>query len=155
MNPRDASSCSVRPALPGDRDRLLEIWRGAVRATHHFLAAADLAAIERQVAQDYLPRAELVVAAAEDGEPVGFMGLTGPHVDALFVDPAWHGRGVGRLLVGHAARLHPALSVDVNEQNADARRFYERLGFEPRGRSARDGEGRPYPLLHLARGPSQ
>lgn len=151
MSDRDASAWAIRPASSGDRERLLDIWRGAVRATHHFLAAPDLAAIERKVAQDYLPVADLIVAVVDGDWPVGFMGMTGQHIDALFVDPAWHGRGIGRRLVGHGARLHPALSVDVNEQNPGARRFYARLGFEPRGRSALDDAGRPYPLLHLAR----
>ncbi|MGG2473877.1 acetyltransferase, partial [Rhizobium sp. BR5] len=27
--------------------------------------------------------------------------------------------------------------------------FYRRLGFEPTGRSDLDGQGRPYPLVHL------
>ena len=34
---------------------------------------------------------------------------------------------------------------------ARARAFYERVGFRVTGRSAKDGEGRPYPLLHLVR----
>jgi putative acetyltransferase len=39
--------------------------------------------------------------------------------------------------------------VDVNEQNEQALGFYRHLGFEVVGRSPLDGQGKPYPLLHM------
>jgi putative acetyltransferase len=39
--------------------------------------------------------------------------------------------------------------VDVNEQNHQAFGFYQRFGFAVTGRSDTDGQGKPYPLLHL------
>lgn len=54
--------------------------------------------------------------------------------------------------MAHAQSLASgALSVDVNEQNEAALRFYEALGFAVVGRSPTDGAGRPFPLLHLKR----
>jgi putative acetyltransferase len=47
---------------------------------------------------------------------------------------------------------YPALILDVNEQNPPAAGFYARQGFVVVGRSETDGEGRPFPLLHLNRG---
>jgi putative acetyltransferase len=44
------------------------------------------------------------------------------------------------------------MTTDVNEQNAQAVGFYEHMGFTRTGRSPLDGQGRPYPLIHLARG---
>ncbi len=44
-----------------------------------------------------------------------------------------------------------APEVDVNEQNTQALDFYLRRGFHVVGRSPLDGQGRPYPLLHLRR----
>ena len=43
-----------------------------------------------------------------------------------------------------------ATRVDVNEQNEPALGFYRHLGFAVVGRSALDGQGRPYPLLHMS-----
>ncbi|MCY1185657.1 putative N-acetyltransferase YjaB [compost metagenome] len=66
----------------------------------------------------------------------------------LFVDPAQHGRGIGRALMEHAL-AQGARSVDVNEQNPQALGFYLRLGFVRHGRSPVDGSGKPFPILHL------
>lgn len=57
---------------------------------------------------------------------------------------------MGRLLVADAIHRLGATRVDVNEQNEQALGFYRRLGFEVVGRSALDGQGRPYPLLHMS-----
>ena len=66
-----------------------------------------------------------------------------------FLAPEHQRRGGGRLLVQHAQRIHGELTVDVNEQNPAACRFYEKCGFVTTGRSERDSTGRPFPLLHM------
>jgi putative acetyltransferase len=142
----------IRASRADDVPRLLEIWRRAVDATHDFLTSEDRAAIDRIVAEDYLPSAELLVTVNSSDSPVAFLGGSGRVVESLFVDPSVYGQGVGRLLIDHFAALGEGeLRVDVNEQNLGARAFYERLGFRLVGRSPLDGEGRPYPLLHLVR----
>ncbi|WP_252275499.1 acetyltransferase [Pseudomonas subflava] len=139
----------IRPSTPSDAPRLYEIWRGAVEATHHFLSAEHLELIAFQVKHQYLPEAGFQVVVDASDRPLAFMGMTGFTIDSLFVDPAFHGKGIGRLLIELARRSHHTLYLDVNEQNPGARTFYERMGFRIVGRSEFDGEGRPYPLLHL------
>ncbi|MCI4591410.1 acetyltransferase [Sphingobium sp. BYY-5] len=138
----------IRLSHASDGPRVLEIWRDAVDVTHDFLLPEDRAAIEREVVA-FLPAAPLWLAVDAQDHAVGFMLLDGSHMEALFIDPAWRGRGVGRALVDHALSLHPVLSTDVNEQNGQAVGFYDRLGFIRIGRSERDGQDRPYPLIHL------
>ncbi|HYE51549.1 MAG TPA: acetyltransferase [Azospirillaceae bacterium] len=140
---------ATRQSRPDDREALFRIWNDAVRATHDFLGEDDIAFFARLVREEYLPAADLTVAVDGQDRPVGFLGMTGAKIDALFVDPAWHGRGVGRALVEVARAAAPDLSVDVNEQNRGAVGFYARLGFRVAGRSPLDGTGRPFPLLHL------
>jgi putative acetyltransferase len=130
---------------------VVEIWCAAVDATHHFLAPQDRAAIEQEV-RAVLPAADLWLAVDAADRPLGFMGLSGAHVDALFVDPAHHGAGLGRALMQHAiAATGGDVTVDVNAENPQAVGFYERLGFVIEGRSPKDGQGRAYPLLHMRR----
>jgi putative acetyltransferase len=136
----------VRASRPDDADRLLSIWCKSVDATHHFLSAGDRVAIEPLVA-DYVQQAPLYVAT-RNGDPVGFMGLTGKNIDSLFLSPDAHGLGIGRLLTERVPR---PTTVDVNEQNEAAVAFYRHMGFAPTGRSSTDGDGRPYPLLHMRR----
>lgn len=144
----EVRSRPLRPALHRDRSAMLAIWRSAVAATHDFVAAEDLAAIDREVA-DLLPHLPAIVAVDRDDRPIGFISADGPHLNALFVHATRHGEGVGRTLVSWLFDRHDVVTVDVNEQNAAALAFYLRLGFRPTGRSAHDDQGRPYPLLHL------
>ncbi|WP_413813725.1 acetyltransferase [Ensifer sp. LC163] len=142
---------SIRCSRPADFPRTLDIWRSAVVATHDFLSSEDFAAIEQMVATQYLPQAALWIAVDAADVALGFMGMSEARIDALFVHAEARGGGVGRVLVEHAATLHPVLTVDVNEQNRSGAGFYARLGFETTGRSPVDDDGRPYPLLHLRR----
>lgn len=142
-----ADRITIRRPRADEQDRLFAIWAAAVDATHHFLLPEDRAFFAGLVRDAYLPQATLWVAAGE--EPLGFLGIDGRSVEALFVDPAHHGKGIGRALLARAMEAGRPLTVDVNEQNEGARRFYERSGFRVVGRSPLDGTGRPYPLLHM------
>ena len=143
---------SIRPARAADGARLLDIWRQAVDATHDFLAPADRSAIDAEVAA-FLPQAPAWLATDPGDRAIGFMLIDGTHMDALFIDPDWHGQGVGRRLVEHALSLHSTLTTDVNEQNRRAMAFYEAMNCARTGRSDRDGQGRPYPRIHLRYAP--
>lgn len=140
---------SIRLSTASDTAALAAIWRASVRATHDFLSETHFRELDILVSERYLPAASVWVAFDADGSPCGFMGLSGAHVDALFIDPARRAQGVGRRLLAHAAALAGVLSVDVNEQNQQAVDFYRHMGFNVTGRSPRDDAGRPYPLLHM------
>lgn len=139
---------TIRRSRPGEGARIIEIWRSAVDATHDFLMPEDRLALDEMVC-GFLPQAPLWLAVDANDYPLAFMLIDDGHMEALFVDPAHRGTGIGAALVRHGLTLHPKMTTDVNEQNDQAVRFYERMGFRQTGRSAVDGQGRQYPLIHL------
>ena len=143
----------IRAPRPDERDTLVGIWERSVRATHHFLREDDIVSLRPLVGQELGSDAiEWWVLASSADAPIGFLGLVGNAIEGLFIEPEHRGKGGGRHLVAYAQRLRPGtLTVDVNEQNEEALRFYEALGFSVIGRSATDGAGRPFPLIHLER----
>lgn len=132
------------------RDQLVDIWYRAVCRTHHFLTQEDIEFYKNMVKNEALSAVEVWMEINEKKEPVGFIGLDGTKIEMLFVDPEYHGKGIGSRLLEHAERKYgPHLKVDVNEQNEGAHAFYKRYGFVQTGRSELDGSGKPFPLLHL------
>jgi ribosomal protein S18 acetylase RimI-like enzyme len=129
---------NVRPASEADLT-VLRVLYGEFFAEHPpppYRAIEldhELAEVEGAVA-----RGEVVLLAEEDGEPVGFSLARANHgagyISDLFVRPAARARGTGKALLAAAVEAlrqqglsHVALHVD--ESNAHARAFYDRLGF--------------------------
>lgn len=141
---------NIRRSVPTDREALVDIWLRSVQATHSFLTEQDIQSLLPPT-RDYLTsdEPELWVLCSNTEEVMGFMGLSEGKIDALFLAPEFQGRGGGRQLVQYAQQLQGNLTVDVNEQNPAARRFYEACGFVVEGRSALDDAGRPFPILYM------
>jgi putative acetyltransferase len=157
MTSKPDTALRVRHARADDRARLLELWERSVRATHDFLTESDIVGLRPLVAQELASDAiGWWVLASDDDVPIGFLGFANDAIEGLFLDPDARGKGGGRILVAHAERLASSpLAVDVNEDNDQARRFYEALGFSVVGRSPVDAGGRPFPIIHMKRPPAQ
>jgi len=140
----------ITPFQESDHDILVDIWYRAVCRTHTFLTDSDIEFYRDIVQNGALSQVEIWVSRNENKEPTGFIGLDGTGIEMLFVDPEYHGKGIGSQLIKHAQKLKGnTLQVDVNEQNDGACAFYKRFGFVQVGRSELDGSGKPFPLLHL------
>jgi putative acetyltransferase len=134
---------------PEEGDRVLDVWEASVRATHHFLSESDIQFFKPLVLQELLALEHLDCVRDREGSLVGFVGVSGDKMEALFVHPSFHRAGIGRRLARHAVVALGATTVDVNEQNVGAVAFYRRIGFEVEGRSEVDSTGKPFPLLHM------
>ena len=139
---------TIREAVAADHDTLMDIWLRSVKATHTFLTEQDIHVLLPEVRDVALAKLELWVLCSGE-RAIGFLGLSGSKVEALFLAPESLRHGGGRMLLDHARRLKGPLTADVNEQNSEAVRFYQACGFTVTGRSEVDGSGRPFPLLHM------
>ncbi|MEV3818343.1 acetyltransferase [Aeromonas salmonicida] len=138
----------IEQAKTRDHSTLISLWEASVRATHHFLPEEEIDALKPLILEHYFAAVDLVCARDETGI-TGFCGVQDGNIEMLFLAPEARGRGIGRLLVAHAISRQGVTRVDVNEQNVQALGFYQRMGFVVTGRSPLDGQGKPYPLLHM------
>ena len=125
---------TLRPAAPADAARVADILL-ASRAAH--LPYAPQAhpghEVRSWVANHLVPSGSVTLALA-DGEVVGVLAVSrdtsAAWIDQMYLDPAWVGRGIGAHLLAHAlATLPRPVRLWTFQQNAGARRFYERHGF--------------------------
>jgi ribosomal protein S18 acetylase RimI-like enzyme len=125
-----------------------EIWH------RHYPGIIPIAQIDYMLAHGYsldvlskyLDMADAGLALARrNGTDVGFVGWYALEpgrtmkLDKLYVLPEHHGAGIGRALIEHVvARAREAgcaaVSLNVNRNNVDAVRTYERCGFAIRER---------------------
>jgi ribosomal protein S18 acetylase RimI-like enzyme len=92
------------------------------------------------------------LATFEAHAMAGFIALSGRHVDQLFVDPLHQRSGIGASLLERALASIPGrITLDVFEDNFNARAFYEKHGFRPRDRRMNTEEG-AIDLLYVREG---
>lgn len=127
--------CQVRPALEADAARVSQVILAALLTSN----AQDYpgSVIERVQAsfttdsvRQLMQRRQMFVALV-DGELLGTASLDGRAVRSVFVDPAYHGHGLGRQLMAavEQAALDSGLTSLVVPSSVTAEGFYARLGF--------------------------
>ena len=130
--------------------QLLNVWEASVRASHHFLTEADIVRLTPQ-AEGALQFIETLWVMQDGERPIGFMGVQERKIEMLFLHPDYFRRGLGKTFVERAFRDLDVESVDVNEQNPNAPKFYEQMGFKVFNRTECDSEGNPFPILEMKR----
>ena len=133
---------TLRPATPDDVEQILAFIRELAayeKLEHQVVATA--AELARHLFGER-PAAEVVIAELE-GVPVGFalffqnfstfLGRPGLFLEDLYVQPHARGKGIGKTLLVHLARLAVErgagrLDWNVLDWNAPAIGFYQRLG---------------------------
>ena len=136
---------AIRPATPADVPLVLRLIEGL--AEYERLRDQCVATEAALHASLFGPRPDAEVVIAElDGEAAGFalffhnystfLARRGLYLEDLFVWPQLRGRGVGRALLVHLARLAVERGCGrfewaVLDWNAPAIGFYRALGAEP------------------------
>ena len=139
----------VKNRTPDLINQLLEVWEGSVRATHLFLSDDEIKSIKEYVPQALNGIAHLMIAEDESDRAVAFMGIEDGSLEMLFIAPEERGKGLGKCLIQYGIENYAVERLAVNEQNPQAKGFYEHMGFHVVARSELDNEGKAYPILHM------
>ena len=118
----------IRELREADINKVADIWLDANLKAHYFISAQywkDNFAFVKEA----LLQAEVYVYE-DDNEIQGFIGLSGEHIEGIFVSGEKQSQGIGRLLLNHVKDRKPKLLLNVYKQNARAISFYQREGFE-------------------------
>ena len=140
----------IRPYTDEDLGELLDVWYRASLIAHSFLSNKFFETERRQIAERWLPMAETTVYQI-DGRVVGFVSLIGNEVGAIFIDPDYQRRRIGRALMDGARDSRPFLELSVFEANPTGRSFYDAYGFEFVDRHVNEATGQPELRLRFGR----
>ena len=129
--------------------KLIAVWEASVRATHLFLSDSKILSIKEYVPQALKSVDKLIIAENDEEKPIAFMGIENKTLEMLFITPSERGHGLGKLLLQYGISNYKVNRLTVNEQNPQAKGFYEHMGFHVYKRTDYDEQGNPYPLLYM------
>jgi len=118
----------IRKYIKSDDQAIIDTWYSASKVAHPFLTMDFLKSEEENIRNIYLPNTETYVYEV-NGEVIGFIALMGNEVGAIFLDPDYHGHGIGYRLMEFVSKLYNELEVEVFKKNSIGRAFYKRFGF--------------------------
>ncbi|MGX8700660.1 GNAT family N-acetyltransferase [Caproiciproducens sp.] len=130
-------------------EQLLEVWDKSVRETHLFLSDSEIKNIAKYIPQALNSIAHLIVAVNGENKPVAFMGIEERKLEMLFISHQYRGIGLGKQLLQYGIENYFINELGVNEQNPQAKGFYEHMGFQVYKRTDIDEQGNPYPILYM------
>lgn len=130
-------------------NKLLEVWEDSVKATHLFLSDEEIKNIKKYVPQALKEVSHLVIIESKDNIPIAFMGVEDRKLEMLFIKSSERRKGLGKQLLNYGIENYEISELAVNEQNPNAKGFYEHMGFKVYKRDELDEQGNPYPILHM------
>ena len=122
----------IRPYRDTDLSDVVGVWHRAGRAAYTFLPTWQALALEKahDVFRQVIAARSKIWVATDHECIAGFLAMQNAYIDRLYVDPSMQRKGLGRLLLQHAKRLHPdRLTLHTHQANHPARAFYEYHGF--------------------------
>lgn len=130
-------------------EQLLKVWESSVSATHLFLSNKEIKSIKQYVPQAIKKVNSLAILVNDNNIPIAFMGIEKNKLEMLFVSANERGKGHGTKLIKYGIKKYLINELTVNEQNLNARKFYENNGFQVYKKTETDEQGNPYPLLYM------
>lgn len=128
---------------------LLKVWENSVRATHKFLSNEEILEIKKYVPEALASISHLIIDNDENGNPVAFRGIEENKLEMLFITSDYRGKGIGKKMLSYGIENYGVTNLAVNEDNPQAKGFYEHMGFKVYQRNELDDQGNPYPVLYM------
>lgn len=128
---------------------LLIVWENSVRATHTFLSNEEIEKIKQYVPQALSSISNLIIDTDENENPIAFMGIENQKLEMLFITSEHRGKGIGKKMLLYGIENYKVNNLAVNEDNPQAKGFYEHIGFKVYQRNELDDQGNPYPILYM------
>ena len=129
--------------------KLLRVWESSVRATHEFLSNEEILEIKKYVPKALGSISHLIIDNDENGNPIAFMEIEENKLEMLLITSECRGKGIGKKLLLHGIENYGVRDLAVNEDNPQAKAFYEHKGFKVYQRNELDDQGKLYPVLYM------
>lgn len=130
-------------------EELLKVWENSIRATHRFLSNEEILEIKKCVPEALSGISHLIIDTDENENPIAFMGIEDNKLEMLFITSECRGMGIGKKMLLHGIENYGVNDLAVNEDNPQAKGFYEHMGFKVYQRNELDDQGKPYPVLYM------
>ena len=138
-----AQGIVYRQMRPGEESMVSDLM---VRSFDEFIGASYprsgvrdfLTYVSAPAIRERLHRQHTILVALDGARIVGVVDISDyRHIDLLFVEKAYHGKGIGRELVQRCIELALEAQPNLKELTADTSEYgrpaYESMGFEPAG----------------------
>ena len=125
------------------------VWEDSVKATHTFLSNEEIEKIKEYVPQALIGISHLIIETDKKGIPIAFMGIEENKLEMLFIKNSERGKGIGKQLLNYGIENYGVNDLAVNEDNPQAKGFYEHMGFKVYKRNELDEQGNHYPVLYM------
>lgn len=140
------SGVILRAYRASDLEPALDLWR---RAWNAAMPEIDFSARmdwwRGRWSNELVPNNQVTVAET-GGALIGFVVIDpkSGYLDQIVVDPEYWGSKAAKMLLDEARRISPhGITLDVNQNNERAIKFYEREGFVRTGEGKNAVSGKP------------
>ena len=118
----------IRELQKTDIDRIVEIWLNTNLNAHYFISA-QYWKNNFELVKEMLLQAKVYVYE-NDQKIQGFIGMSGEHIEGIFVSNDMQSQGIGKILLNYVKDKGDKLRLNVYQKNTRAISFYQREGFE-------------------------
>ncbi|MCC2651206.1 MAG: hypothetical protein K0Q60_1369 [Microvirga sp.] len=119
----------LRRAAQADMEAVARLHRHVRKTCLPYLPELHTPQQDLMFFKEHVFPASTIWLAEDEDRLIGFAAWKEDWLDHLYVDPAWHGRGIGSALLTAVREGVDELNLWTFQANTQARRFYERHGF--------------------------